>query len=75
MILGNNGYVWLSRAMTDAEKAEKDARDKEEDQTKIEKACQEVFDFYPSRFHLLALCVFTCFSHVSQLMPPAPDVT
>jgi exosome complex component RRP4 len=37
MILGNNGYVWLSRSLTEAERAAKDARDKEEDQSKIEK--------------------------------------
>jgi hypothetical protein len=35
MILGNNGYVWLSRALTEDEKKEKEARDKEEDPTKL----------------------------------------
>ncbi len=36
MILGNNGYIWLSRTLTEDEKKEKEARDKEEDQSKVQ---------------------------------------
>ncbi len=37
IILGNNGYIWLSRTLTAEEAKEKDVRDKEEDPAKMGK--------------------------------------
>lgn len=45
IILGNNGFIWLSRSLTEDERKEKEVRDKDEDMSKLSRVCRHRFLF------------------------------